>query len=127
MWEMALGLEVQNGTLSRWVRQWMKDGPNGDYSIKPADSRRAGYSLPVAYALVGRGWKLSGDKRIREVMLRVLPSDPKPWLVVVGNRGITCYSGVQASEEVANILASEEVGIPDRVTVFHLGDPPTTK
>jgi len=127
MWEMSRELDVQNGTLSRWVKQWKLDLSPLPPSQLGGKARGSGYNLPTEYTLVGRGWKLTTDKRVRELMLRILPTDPKPFLVVVADVGIACYDAEQATQEVARILASEAIGIPETVSVFHVGDPPTKR
>ena len=128
MWEVARFADVQTGSLSRWVKQWRLDTLTHDGPVRGEGGSRQGYSIPAAYALVAQGWKLTTDKRIRQVMLDVLPADPRSWLVVVANRGIPCYSGEQAGREVAQILHDKQSGIPEEVSVFYLGEiPESTK
>jgi len=124
MWEVARFADVQTGSLSRWVKQWRLDTLTQTAPERGEGGSRQGYSIPAAYALVAQGWKLTQDKRIRQVMLRELPKNPVPWLVVVADQGVTCYSGEQASQEVAKILVGKQSGIPEQVSVFYLGEIP---
>lgn len=130
MWEMSLDLGVQPATLSRWVKQWKLD-LGTQPPINKSRGKGSGYNLPTTYTLVGRGWKMTTDRQVREVMLRLLPQDPKPFLVIVEDqvavRGTTHYDAEQASQEVAKSLTSGGFGIGSSISVFHVGEPPTKR
>jgi hypothetical protein len=123
MWAICKWAGVQPGTLSRWVNSWRLELGN------PSIVRRGkgpgpttGFSIPVAYTLVAKGWTMTKDPEAREAMLSVLPADPQPWVVTVGKVGYTCYTAEEASQEVTRILTGK--GIPESVQVFHVGEVP---
>jgi hypothetical protein len=121
LWEMSLALEIQPASLSRWVRQWFD---LGDAPITRG-RKGTGFIIPGPYALVGRGWRMTKDSEARQAMLSVLPDDPKPWIITVGNVGVTCYTATEASQQVTKILTTDtDQGIPEAVKVFNVGEIP---
>lgn len=123
MWKISNWLGVQPGTLSRWVNSWRlgrREGKvEGVYIVK---GKSGGFNIPAPYALVAKGWTLTTDPHAREAMLVVLPTDPKPWVVVAGTIGYTCFTAEEASQKVTKVLTGE--GIPETVQVFHVGEVP---
>lgn len=122
-WEMSTILGLQPASLSRWLKEWRIGGVIPIRRQGPQE--RAGWSIPIVYALVGRGWLMTQEPEPREAMLNYLPLDPKPWIVTVGNQGVTCYTAEEASQEVTKVLTR----IPHPYTqgviqVFYVGEVP---
>jgi hypothetical protein len=118
-WELAMLLRMQPASLSRWVKQWQM-GLGIDPIVRTHGT--TGYSIPINYVLVGRGWQQTKDEDSRQVLLQVLIENPKPWVVVVADQGVTCYTAEQASEVVQEILSRDEV--PGAIRVYYVGEVP---
>ena len=106
------------GSLSRWVKEWsQRDGAN-----VASSGQRGAYRMPITYRLVGRGWRMTQDAQVRAVMLDLLPRDPKPWLVVVGKLGSTCYTSDQARDRVTALLLKDDWKPETGIHIFYVGD-----